>query len=634
VRVKVLRPELSDDRWDEIQGYLLEQWQRAFEARSTQLDAKYAGWIKNYEAEPREKTRNFPWPKSSNIVIPLIRIYIDTFVARTLNILFATRPLYMVEGFPSEQQDSVRIFLNKRALNQWGHYNLVQEMLMRGAQTGSVFTKSIWDVQAVTHREENAAGNVEELEIITYRGPRTKCIPFEDLAIYPYTANTMDDVEIVFHRLRYVEEAAMRAFKKGDWQNVEEEDIRSACNFPNDVKRTDDATRSGVVDSRLKEMEAIECHLTFDLGDGKDTRIVGIIIPALNKMVDCYYNPYPPTMRIFNRYCPYPKSDFIYGNSMCKMLEGFQEEVTQIHNDRRNNSTLANTVCFKKKNGAGIPNPSSNYYPGKVFDVENMDDLDVMTVGRNYSDMIQEEEYSRGLADLLIGSGPAQQGMSSGSMGGRGKGRGTYNTGGTLGVLAEGNQRQDTNIRDARNAVGLIAQLEFLMCAKFGDDLDFSDLTPKVQDQIRQAFSLSQGVLTNTRFEVATSNAGANREIAKANLYQLAQVMGQYGTTVQQLSIHLMNPELNPGLRKVLTDLCNMFKWISKRLLYTYEEPEGEEYLPDVVAASQLALPQPGVAGGDPNNGGGATGVPVEPGAAGIAGGAPQDPGLQALLSA
>lgn len=630
MRIKVIRPDLSKDRWGELEGYLLEQWQRAHDSRTTQLDSKYEKWIKGYEAVPREAERNFPWPKSSNLVIPLVRMYVDTFVARTLNIIFATKPLYEVSGVQADLQDPIRHFLNKRALGQWEHYELVRSLLNRGCKTGSVFSKTLWKFTSAYYREETLNGSVEEREVVTYAGPNTKAIPFEDFAVYPITANNLGEAEIVFHRIRQVREAAMRQFRQGDWKFVTEDDIKNATQRPADIKREGDQIRSGVVDAKLEEMQTVECHLLYDLGDGRECQIIATIIPAIDKMVDVYYNPYPPHIKLFRQYTPYPREDFIYGDSMCQMLAGFQEEISQIHNDRRNNSLLSSTVMFKRKNGARVPNPSSSWYPGKVWDLDEMDDLDVLSVGRNYGDQLQEEEFSLMLAERVIGQSAMQQGASQGSMDRK---RGVYNTQGTLSVIAEGNQRQDTNIRDIRNVIGAIAHGEYLISAKFGAKvMKFTDFPANVQAGISQALSLDADALEGLQLEVAASNAGANKEVAKANLYQLAQVMGQYGTTVQQMSMHLLNPQLNPGLRKILEELVAMHKWIAKRLLYAYEQPEGEELLPDVTGAVALATGggegNPAQAGAGANGGGmapGPTGPPPE--GSGVN-------GLQALLGA
>ena len=114
---EIIRPDSSwgPEKQEELQKYLLEHWRRAEQVRAGQVMDDYVRWDKNYNGVPREKTRNTPWPRSSNIVVKLIRIFVDTFVARSLNIIFATRPLYTVSGFDRELKDALENYLNRKA---------------------------------------------------------------------------------------------------------------------------------------------------------------------------------------------------------------------------------------------------------------------------------------------------------------------------------------------------------------------------------------------------------------------------------------------------------------------------------------------------------------------------------------
>src|SRR5207249_4238769 len=106
------------------------------------------------------------------------------------------------------------------------------------------------------------------------------------------------------------------------------------------------------------------------------------------------------------------------------------------------NAFIANAPIFLRKNSSTIPNPSTVYYPGKVFDLDSIDDLNVISFGRNVDPGLDQESQVFQLADRLTAIGPPMQGLAEGQTGKRG----VYNTSGTLALLSEGNQRQDTNI--------------------------------------------------------------------------------------------------------------------------------------------------------------------------------------------
>jgi hypothetical protein len=598
-KVQIARPEeLSEDKREELRLYLIKMWQRALDGRAGQVDGDYARWSKVYAGTPLEKERTVPFYKASNVVVQLTRIYIDTFVARTLNIIFATKPLYVVDGLPKDLQESWEYYLNRKALYNWNHYKLARELCFRGVKNGSVVLKTVYSEVDASSMTVDIQGNAVDETYSIFSGPETRAIPFEDFYVYPTVAEDgstspvpWKDVIIKFHRLRYPEETAKRMAAKGDWTLKLPDAIDTYLSMPRDVKAMDRASEANVLDPHYLEFEAIECHLSWAITNDslKMYDIVALIHPKTQELIDVYFSPYPKNLNVFTDYRPYPREGLWYGESLCEILGQAQEEASVIHNDRRNNSFISNAVCFKRRNGSLLPNPSTNWYPGKVWDLESMDDLDVISIGRTYEDMLPQEDYVFGLADRLSGIGRDMQGTAQGQEGTRG----VYNTMGTLSVMAEGNQRQDTNIRDVRETLGSLIDTCSRMQARWGsDDPTIDTLEPDVASQIKQALKIfNSRESSHIRHEVRASNAGANSEVRKASLLQMSQVIGQYGATVQQLGTQLLSPGLAPGLRMMINDVMNMQAWMAKRLLREFGEADAVEVLPDVAAAIEASIP-------------------------------------------
>lgn len=628
MKVEIIRPDISDTQWETLERYLLDHYERAKDARTEQVDSKYSRWEANYYGKPAEEIRTVPWYKSSNFVVKVVRIFIDTFCARTLNIIFATRPLYNIDGYPSDVKEALELYLNRKALNEWGHYQLAQGMLTRGGKNGTTICKTLHTTETEIDVMPGEGGSrYQENEVITFSGSRSRIIPFEDFFLYPITANYLEEAVIKFHRIRYVEEVALEKLRGGKW-DMTEEDLEVALQMPKDVKKLETQEDGGVVDRHLKELEVIECYHRWELveGSGKYYSLICLIQPQLNKMIDCYFNPYPRNLECFTDYRPSPKEDFFFGESWVEVLEASQEEVSGMHNDRRNNSFIASAPVFKRRSGSLLPNPSTNWYPGKVFDLEDMADFEAVTIGRAANDTLQEEAVVLQYCERLMGLSPVMQGMSAGAMGKKGM----YNTGGTLAVLAEGNQRQDTNIRDFRCVLSRIAKTAYTLQSYYGKDDPAIDAFPaKVQEQIRRALDMSSATrLANTTFEVKASNAGANSEVGKANLMQMASILGQYGNQVQGMVQQLANPQLNPSIRLVMNDVIKMQAWMAKRLLRAWDEYDAEEMLPDVVAIEQTV---PGGGKGTKTEIEGAGQGGMVNGGAGPAGGPLSREGLQSL---
>lgn len=622
MKVQIARPDnLPQDKHDELKAYLMLMWDRAKDGRSGQIDSDYAKWAKIYSGVPLEKERTVPFYKASNMVVPLARIFVDTFAARTLNIMFATRPLYIVDGLPTDLQESWEYYINRKALYNWNHYGIAKQMCERGPRNGSVVFKTVYTELDVCSMTVDDKGQANDNTYTIFSGPETRAIPFEDFFVYPTTAEDgaaavipWKDVLIKFHRLRLPEETFKSEVAKGNWTVESPDDLERYLQTPADIKQMQVASEAKVDQPNYREAVLVECHLDWAITNDptKMYSMVAVICPTTQELIDVYYSPYDKTISVFTDYRPYQRESLWYGESLCEILAQAQEEASVIHNDRRNNSFIANAVCFKQRAGSLLPNPSTNWYPGKVWTLESMDDLDVISIGRDYSDMIPQEDYVFGLAEKLSGIGETMQGTAAGQQGTRG----TYNTMGTLSVMSEGNQRQDTNIRDVRSVLGQLIGACSRMQSKWGVNDPYIDtLDEKTAAEVRQALALfSSRDSQHIRHEVRASNAGANSEVRKATLLQMSQVIGQYGGFIQQMAPMLLNPGMNPAMKQVYTDIVNMQAWMAKRIVREFGEADAVEVLPDVNAIIAAQSGGPGGAQG-PAAGGGSQ--PGNPGGAG-----------------
>lgn len=589
---QIVRPaaELSEDTREEMRSWLHAQWLRAESSRREQVDGQYSEWDKAYYGIPLEEVRTVPFYKASNFVVKLVRMFLDTFVARTLNIIFATRPLFVVDVLPRELRDAAELYINRKALYDWEYYRLVRELCFRGNKNGTVVTKTIYEERETYDVMMQPDGGMKEEKFIHFAGPSTKIIPFEDFYLYPITANCLAEAQIKFQRVRYTKERAEYLEAKAYWKLPEGKTINDYVRMPRDVKRTEAQSEVGVYDSHYEELDLVECHFDYSITNDKSKlyNCVAVIDPASGDLFDVYYNPYPRNLCLFNEYRPYPREEIFYGESMCQLLGQSQEESSRIHNERRDNSMLANTMCFKRRSGSLIPNPSTNWYPGKVWDLEDMTDLEVFDIGRNYNSTIEEENYAMTLAEKLSGIDGIKQGMSQGSMG---KG-GVYNTMGTLAVMSEGNQRQDTNIRDVRETVSSIVKTDLKLQATFGKDDPLIDIfEEKQQMQIRAALEFfASDKWRYAKLEVKSSSAGVNKEVERANLLQMATIVNQYGQATMGMAQQLLNPQINPGLRAIMNDQLKMMREMAVTIMKSADEFELAEDLPDVRATIEASL--------------------------------------------
>lgn len=585
---------------DELRKYIAEHYRRAVDARSEQVEVHYPRWEDQYRGIPAEKVRDIPWHNSSNLVVPVSRMFIDTFVARTLNVVFATKPLIQVYGAPKELAEGVEAYLNLKAIQDWGFYELSRGALYRGNKHGTAMVKTPWVTKMVNQFTEQGPR-----EVITYDGPAPSHVAFDDWFVYPITAEKMDDVLIKFHVMRYPEEAARRKVRDMKWA-ITPDQLDAALQMPQDAKRIQEESRAGVDDYDYRELKAVECYLEWKV-QGDYYRVVVVYEPENETILEAYFDPFPAQCKTFHAYRPFPRDDMFPGESACQILGVLQEEISTIHNDRRNLSTLAAAPQFIVKDGARVPNASTNFYPGKTWVVDEMDDMKIEHIRASYQEMLGEEQQAFMLGEKVFGVGGLMMGHSQGQMG---KG-GVYNAAGTIAVMSESNQRQNTNIRDFRLFLGEVAKDCFILQKNLNPmDPTLEQLPQGLRQQAQQALSLPDDQWARVIFDVRMSDSAANREIEKANVLTMANVVSQFISQSQGL-VNMMYSQ-NPVLQQLGVGAAQMGYSSMRTLLKEFDMNDLVEDLPNVSETFRAVQQQQHSQGGG----------------MGQAGGPPQQPGM------
>lgn len=593
-----IKPNLGSEKKAEITNYLKTMWDRAEKARSQEVNHFYKMWDRAYRAVPNQKTRNFPWPNASNIVVPIIRMYTDTFIARTLNVVFNTRPLVAVSGYPSDVRAAWEEYLDLKCRQDWNMYEFARGSLVRGNKYGTNMAKVFWkedEVQIPMQTfEDEGDTKVEAIPATRYSGPWADYVSFDDWFLYPITVNRLEDAEVIFHRIRYTEETAAAVNSEREW-GLTQEEIQNALRFPSDAKRTQEQSDAGVSDSDYREMQVVECHFDWDVQDST-FRCIAEFEPVNAKLLSFGLSQYPPQVPLFYDYRPFPRDDVFPGESMCQILGQGQEEVSSIHNERRNLSVMASAPLVLTKEGARIPGAGTAFfYPGKNYVLEDMDDFRVEVIGGNYQDMIAEENHTLSLMDRVSG---ISAGMQAASQGGQGKG-GVYNTQGTMAVMAEGNQRQDTNIKDFRLYLGnVIKAMVALQREMNPDDPTIAQLAPEMQPLVRRAMEMSTPeMLSRSVFEVRVSDAAMNKEARKANLMTMANTLNQFAQAQQQLLPLAIDQTANPILKQFAGETLKMQHGLAKAL---FDEFGLHGMIDDIPNAPRILQSSAGPSGGAP----------------------------------
>ncbi len=589
---------IGDARLNEIAGYLHRALEQTIKARKAQVDDKYRKWMDNYQGKPMEAIRTTPFYRASNFVPQLIRMHTDIMSARLIGIIFGVRPFWkprsLLGNLEWKTLTDVSHWMDSISFGELDLPNVLDTVMFRVIKHGTVVVKAPWVTDSVyLGRPGEDKGSYKEEEVST-DGMCIRPIPFDDFFPYPITANHIDEVVIKFTRLRFTRDEVQHRMDSGHWdiaagQAVIDSGVKEKGNEP---ARDTQAQQAGImltpdVDRPFTVMEA---SFNYPLEAGKPYKIVAVFnpnrAPTKDSILKMYFNPLPKKIDQYVDFRVMPREDLFYGYSFPEILEQSQEEQAQLHNARRDGNLIANIPGWKKKRYADVPNPSSEWYPGKVFELENMEDLEPLQFGVKYNSMIEEEAFLLQLAEGTSGVNAAMQGLAAGQMtgGNRKSSRGVYSSQGTLAMLAEGNKRMDIFIRRLRyRGLHQLGNLIFQSYKTFRPEGLEYQLQGEKGESIKKAFKFSEPEgYKGLFFDIGAGDASANREVDRQSLLLMAQTMAGYYQQIVQAGAALRQLKPDDPLRQIMVETLDGAKDLADRLLTAFNIGDREKLLPDV----------------------------------------------------
>lgn len=590
-------PYLGKDKVPEVCGHLLDRFRKAIVARTNQIDGHYKRWMDNYSAKPNESVRTTPWYRASNFVPQLIRMHVDILTARMVGIIFGTKPFWkpssVLDSVPREILQVLGSWLEFETSGQrMNYYPAIRSGIYRGFKTGTNIYKTVWKdagtygFNVVMGLGQGAAGI--QTKQISKEGMELEPLPFEDFFPFPITVASLDKVSIKFHRLRFTKEDIEFRRDKGIWNKSQAQYmIDNNGDYKASPARESQAQEAGITLTKdvVMPFTAVEAWFDYPLGIGGDRyKLVATFNPYVDKPEDgllrFYFNPDARGEDPFVLQSPMPREDFIFGYAIPELLEQAQEEQAQIHNHRRDANTIANNPGWIKKRMADVPNPASDWYPGKVFEVDAMDDVAPIQFSGNYNSMIEEESFLLNLTDKYTGMGSPMQAMGSGILDGK---RGVYSSQGTMAMLQAGSDRPDMYLKEYREAFHKIGRkiyrsnrdwrtkpLPYEFWGANGQLLKFCFEYPEPDDY------------DPVHFSIGASDGSSNKEADRTNLLLMANTAaGYYNQIFQAVSVVGQLPPDDPR-RELLLMVIDSAKDLFDRLLFVFDIGDRNKLIPDV----------------------------------------------------
>jgi hypothetical protein len=404
----VERIKFKDDERLNFGHELLERVNSARTGMS-ELLKRLEKWMSYYESDLPEK--DFPWEGCSNINIPLIQSHVDTWHASVNDIMLTPRPWMTVNppanvNVPNIKDGALAVqdalyqvqdeLMGLRAVvDKWNLNSLMQQagiVKLRWVEEFRTVKRvgPVMDATGVPAADEmgqpiTKAQTVQEPK---FKGPRPEIVDLHNFVIYPLTADSIEDAQIVGDRFRMSETAIRRKIKDGAWDKQQAEACIARMGTEssyNDPAAPSDAQddREGV--ERLSDAEMLwfwELIAPYDAdGDGLKEDCVFTIEADSGIIVRATTYPYWHGRRYYIAQKPFPRPrQRFFGRSLPQMLEHMQREINAVHNQRADATTISISPPFLRLRSSDIDADTVQFYPGAEIPVDGMDEIQQLQV--------------------------------------------------------------------------------------------------------------------------------------------------------------------------------------------------------------------------------------------------------------
>jgi hypothetical protein len=572
----------SKDVMTRLWSYVDKQIEYLTDQSATFRDSTMPEWTRLLKGKPKNETKDFPFPNASNLVVQLIGTRVEQMLSRAM-IIYGIDPLWSMGALgdlPGQESDEqarlLEQFMSDMAIDpqELNLYRKEEIMFHNGIAYGTAFMGFPW--QYITEeRATDISGHTVGLNrtsefstLVIKDGPNPENISVRDILI----DNSVTDLEkarFIAKRVRLKREAVEDRAAFGVWSSDDVEKIlRSPDMKGSNYESANDNPTGNEYDA---DYLIHECYFKFT-HDRKTFSIIAHYHKATRTKLSCVFNYFP------NNTLPLEDLRFGYdddsyrGYGFIEMLQGYQAEVSQLHNNRLDNEAIRNNVTFRIDPASELAN-NLKFYPGVgIPAVEG--EVEVLNTNNGSIDNGQSESMATSMANERAGIDPAISGNGSGIVNNK---RGIYSSQGTMAVLQQQNNRtglrmmdiRGTHVKIGRKLLDLYANLGIgKRLARYGQQ---SEILRKALDNVAKG---------NLGLILKASNASTNIEADRQNSILLQGLQDKYIGTVTQILQQINQAQNDEGQKKFLMDVLYAEQTLCRHIFRIFGHFDVDKMLP------------------------------------------------------
>jgi hypothetical protein len=562
-------------------------------------EEQWAEWRRMRLSQPKSLTKSFPWPKASNVEVPMMQSKINAVFSKFNKAYGSKDPFWTISSEEEGLKPGAGAFTKFIDYYSKNPYGLAlakkrRQVLYDTITFGTQVVRVPWTTERRGFKAsgETATGAPTPKVMVLHDGPAISPIEIEDFFIHPY----WEDIQRApWYAIRHTLTLAELRQREAEviYENIDEILSHGITELPQNKR--DELERRGmstqdlnaVDEFQMWEIYEIRCFWDYD-GDGQYEDAILYFEPKSGKFLRSEYNPLPFRDHVVFRFLELPGE--FYGLGEGEILQYLQEEITSTHNRRNDNQTLSMIQMWKKRRG--VPGfEDGDIYPGKVVSVDDMGDLQPFEFPDLSSSAFQSESMARAYADEASGASSPLSGIADPTLK---SGAGAASTmflaqqsGDMLSSISD-------SIADSWSEVGLYIVIQFIANS---DDPGASPLNDAETEALRGIFALPlEDIPSRLRLGVQVSDISQTKDAQKQNLLTVMQLYKMYGDSGMQLAQLLAPVQQNEALlatapMRMAASLMVGSTDVMRRTLEFFGIENSQDYLPSVEdLRAQMAL--------------------------------------------
>lgn len=540
-----------------------------------------------YFAEPSSEEKVFPFKGAANIIIPLIATVVEALQSKVMTTLFALEDFAVVKvpGIFDDINWGLSKYVNYELLeNGADMYKFCDNSSLENLKFGTCVGKAGYE--KIEKTAVKTIGDKEhEFTITTKQGAIVDSVPLANF-LMPFSATDPQTSpwcgeEHLMTSYQVKQLCDSEFFYDDTWDKLKNWVMQtnslelSSTPYTDEVRKLQDQSPVWP-----KTIGFCELWLSFDVDDsGKEKEIVVYYHRLSNQIIGIRYNWYDDLRRPYRIGRYFPVEHRWAGIGVGKQVKNFQREITIQHRQRLDNATIANIRMFKIQKQAGY-GPGEPIFPGKMWFVDSMDDIESLEAGEIYPSSFNDEIQTLSYVQQRSGINELNLGMPQ---------VGTPGTASSdMARLQEGNKKFDYTYGNYKKFVRDIARDVVSNSMQFGArKIEIFNYIPN-GDQVQQFIQSAPQDLINSQLimNINLVSQDSNKLQDRAAWTQLSGQLSQYYTQLFEFAMQIKDQQLLQELAQIIPSGATE---AMKQILETFDIRSLDRIIPESLIMGQKA---------------------------------------------